>query len=205
MRINKFVFTGDINFVDVQKLKIISLNFLKDQSLFWFGKSDYENEIKNEFPQIKFISYKIVNNDTVEIIVEAEKICCVIEDLNEKKFIISDTGKILRKYDGNFKSDIKFKTKIVLNEGSDINLNLTKILNNISNNVIKIEDIIENTFYLENEQIYFYTLDSIQVIINENTNFEKLNENLKSMKSYLKQNEKNYSILDFRFEKIVVK
>jgi hypothetical protein len=33
----------------------------------------------------------------------------------------------------------------------------------------------------------------------------KLSENYKSMKSYLEQNAKNYSILDFRFEKIIVK
>jgi hypothetical protein len=204
-RINKFEYTGDINFVDLKRLKIISLTLLKDQPIFWFNKILFENELKNEFPQIKNLSYKVINSDTIEIFIVAEEICCVLQDMNEKNFIISKNGKVLRVYDGSFNSEIKLKTPLGLNIDEQLNFKLIEVLSLLSKSVYKIEDVSENTFYLENDVVYFFTHDQKQVILNENTDYEKFNANLKSMKSFLQQNQKNYSILDFRFEKIVVK
>jgi cell division septal protein FtsQ len=204
-KVNKFSYIGDTQFVDVQKLKILSLNLLKDQPIFWFNQSRFVENVKNEFPQVKDVSFRIVSSDTLEIAVIAEDICCIIKDSNEKKFVISKNGLVLRDFEGPETSEIKLSyfQSFKLNELVD--KNLVNLLYLITTKSVKFEDVKNNEFYLEKDFIYFYTSDSKQVIINENTDLKKFNEDIKSMKSYLQQNQKNYSILDFRFEKIVVK
>jgi cell division septal protein FtsQ len=204
-KINKFSFVGDTQYLDIQKLKILSLNLLKDQPIFWHDKYLFQEKVKSEFPQVKGISYKIVNSDTLEINIEAEDICCVISDVKEKSYVISKNGNVLRDYDGVNSSDIKIKSSMSLTLSESLDKNLTNLLYLIVIKNVKFDEVKENEFYLEKDFIYFYTSDSKQVIINENTDLKNFSENLKSMKSYLQQNQKNYSILDFRFEKIVVK
>lgn len=204
-KINKFSFVGDTQYLDIQKLKILSLNLLKDQPIFWHDKYLFQEKVKSEFPQVKGISYKIVNSDTLEINIEAEDICCVISDVKEKSYVISKNGNVLRDYDGVNSSDIKIKSSMSLTLSESLDKNLTNLLYLIVTKNVKFDEVKENEFYLEKDFIYFYTSDSKQVIINENTDLKNFSENLKSMKSYLQQNQKNYSILDFRFEKIVVK
>ena len=63
----------------------------------------------------------------------------------------------------------------------------------------------DKNYFIEDSLIYFFNNDSKQIFINENTDYAKFNEKYKNLKSYLEQNQKSYSILDFRFEKIVVK
>lgn len=204
-KVNKFSFVGDIQYIDIQKLKILSLNLLKDQPIFWFDKKLFQDKVRAEFPQVKSISYKIMNSDTLEINIEAEDICCVVTDVKEKSYVISKNGSVLRDYDGVISSDIKIMSSLSLNNSENLDKNLINLLYLIAAKNVKFDEVKENKYYLEKDFIYFYTSDSKQVVINENTDLKKFSENIKSMKSYLEQNQKNYSILDFRFEKIVVK
>jgi len=204
-KVNKFSFVGDTQYIDIQKLKILSLNLLKDQPIFWFDKKLFQDKVRAEFPQVKSISYKIMNSDTLEINIEAEDICCVVTDVKEKSYVISKNGSVLRDYDGVISSDIKIMSSLSLNNSENLDKNLINLLYLIAAKNVKFDEVKENKYYLEKDFIYFYTSDSKQVVINENTDLKKFSENIKSMKSYLEQNQKNYSILDFRFEKIVVK
>jgi cell division septal protein FtsQ len=204
-KINKFSFVGDTQFLEIQKLKILSLNLLKDQPIFWYDKNFFQEKVKAEFPQVKSLSFKILNSDTIEISVEAEDICCIVKDISERSYVLSKNGTILRDFEGKNSSELQIKTSLGLTISQSFEKNLVNLLYLIVTKNVKFDEVKENEFYLEKDFIYFYTSDSKQVIINENTDLKKFNENLKSMKSYLEQNQKNYSILDFRFEKIVVK
>jgi len=203
-RINKFIYTGDLQFVDQRILKISSLNLLKDQPIFWFQKNQFERQLKNDMPQVKEIKYKIIGSDTLNIEVLAEDICCVIKDKKERNYVVATDGKVLREYFGNYSNSIKFVSVLELNDSAILPNNLISILQQISSSGIKIDDVKENEIFIDSNLIFFYTPDSKQVLLSDNTDYKKLNSNLKSMKSYLEQNQKNYSILDFRFEKIVV-
>ena len=205
IKINKFEFSGDLEYLDLRVLKINSLIYLKDQSLFWNNKSEFENNLKSDLPQIKSISYKIKNSDTIEISLQAENICCVVKDGNEKFFVVGIDGKILREFSGALNSENHFFTNEILDNQKSINKNIINILKKIYTNEIKIEDVKDKNYFIEDSLVYFFNNESNKILINENTDFEKFNEKYKDLKSYLEQNQKSYSILDFRFEKIVVK
>jgi cell division septal protein FtsQ len=204
-KINKFQFGGDLNFVDIQILKINSLNYLKDQPIFWFNKEKFENSLLSDMPQVKSLNYHIINSDTLKIEIVAEDICCVIQDPLERRYVISSNGLILRQIENNVNSNLKFYSVEFLEINQNLNTKLVEVLKKINQQEFNIEDIKENSLTLDKEEIFFYTSDSKKIIINENTDLKKINENIKSMKSHLQQNQKNYSILDLRFEKIIVK
>lgn len=205
IKINKFEYEGDLDFVDLRVVKIFSLNLLKDQPIFFINKSRFESELKNELPQIREFSYQIVNSNTLKIKITAENICCVVRDTNEKNFVVSSEGLVLRELEGKANKDIVLIINQPLSTNLNLNKNLINTIRKIYNNEIKFEDLRDNQIVIENSYIYFYTNNSKQIIVNENSDFVKFNEKYKSIKSYLEQNQKNYSILDFRFEKIVVK
>jgi len=204
-KINKFEFTGDLKYVDLQILKIVSLNLLKDQPIFWFDRQNFETSLRSQMPQIKQVNYKVLSSDTLEINLLAEDICCVVQDANEKLYILSSEGEIKRAVNEKVNINQKIIVNQVLNLNDRFDKKIVDVLKSVLSTDVKIEDIKGSQFFLEKEYIYYNTLDSKQVIINEDTNINKLNADLKSIKSYLEQNQKSYSILDFRFEKIIVK
>jgi cell division septal protein FtsQ len=203
--INKFNFSGDLAFVDNRRLKILSLNLLKNQPIFWFNKSHHEKLLKEEFPQVENVSYRLVSLDTLEINIKAKEICCTIKDVTQKDFLISVDGVVLRELDFNPKTEIKFYYLSELNPKGALPNPIADILKQLDKKTITINTVKNNEFYINNDSVYFYTTDSKKVIFGQSTDLQKFNDNLKSMISFLDQNKKIYSILDFRFEKIVVK
>jgi cell division septal protein FtsQ len=205
LKINKFNYSGDLNFLDERVLKIISLTYLKDSPIFWFDKSKFEEELKTQLPQVKSISYSIDNSSTLGISIKAEDICCVIKDASEKKFVLSSEGVIVREFE--MKENQNFEVISTTPKKIDdyIAKNLVSILKEFVNDRLKIDNVESKKIYLEDSYLYLITNDSKKILINERTDLIKLNDNYKSIKSHLEQNNKNYSILDFRFEKIIVK
>lgn len=204
-RVRSFIFSGDTIFIDQRVLKILSLTYLKDSPIFWLDKNLFEQELKTEMPQIKSLNYKVIDSQTIEINIVAEDICCVVKDNSEKKYILNSEGVFVREYSFNDKSEyqiISLKTNQVADR---IDPKLITVIKKIINQEVKLEGLQDNNLYLEENTISLKTQDAKKILINENTNLDKFNENYKSLKSHLEQNGKNYSILDFRFEKIIVK
>jgi len=204
LKINKFVFTGQVDYLDSDELKVLALNYLKDQSLFFYDKSNFETELKNNNPQLAKVSYRIKNQDTLEINFELNPICCVIVDLDQQKFLISGEGKVYKKINQskNYNSEIFLDQKINLT--SSLNPSSALKMNDLRKSLAD-EGITVNNFLLDSESINIKLSDNTLIIINDKMEVKNFISKYKNLSSYLKQNQKNYSIVDFRFEKVVVK
>jgi cell division septal protein FtsQ len=61
------------------------------------------------------------------------------------------------------------------------------------------------TFNLDKNNISIKLDNDNLIIIDDNSEVKNLANKYKNLLSYLTQNQKNYSIVDFRFDKVVVK
>lgn len=204
LKINKFIFTGQVNYLDADELKVLALNSLKDQSLFFYDKSAFETGLKNTNPQVSKVNFSIKNQDTLEINIELNQVCCVIVDSDGQKFLVSAEGKVFKKiissksYDSEIFLDQKINLTATLNPNSALKMNeLRKSLSD--------EGVFVNNFLLDSDNINIKTSDGTLIIINDKMEVKNFISKYKNLNSYLKQNQKNYSIVDFRFEKVVVK
>ena len=204
LKVNKFIFEGDVAYLDLDEIKIISLNYLKDQSLFSYDKKEFENQIRITNPQIESISYTIYSHDTLQLSFKIREQCCIVVDSDTNKYLIDSTGNVTKKLISTkkFENEINLDQKIsVDNKLNPINvLKMKEIKNQLKNENIEV-----TSFLLEKNNVYIKLNNDIQIIIDENFEINNLIQKYKNLSSYLEQNQKNYSIVDFRFEKVIVK
>jgi hypothetical protein len=206
LKISKFDFVYNQNFFNYNDFKIIGLNTLKDQSIFFFEKSKFEEEIKNKFPEIYEINYEISGLNSLKVTFKEKGLCCVIFDIDGKIYLISNSGNIVRRLDSLSIDDETFKinSSIQLNESVKINPEVIKKLLEIDSfnfgEKLKYENVSIN-----GEKIILFIEDGKEIIIDQNTNLEIMKDRFVEITSYLKSSSKDYLSLDFRFEKIVVK
>jgi hypothetical protein len=139
LKINKFIFNGDTTYLDLDEVKIISLNYLKDQNLFTYNKSDFENRLKLSNPHLNFIGYSIYSQDTIQLTFKINEQCCVVVDLDTNKYLIDSSGNVTKK----LPSTRNYNNEILL----DQKINLENKLN--AANVLKMNEI-KNLFKVEN-------------------------------------------------------
>lgn len=206
LRISKFDFVFNKNFYDYDDFKIIGINTLKDQSLFFQQRNEFEKEIKEKFPEIYEIRYEVTGIDSIKITFKEKGLCCVIFDMDGKIYLISNSGEIVRRL--NFLSigdeALKIYTANQINESSEINPEVIKKLVEIRSfdfgDTLKYQNV-----SLSGEKIILITEENKEIILDQNTSLESFRDRFVEMTSYLKSNSKDYLSLDFRFEKIVVK
>ena len=204
LKINKFVFSGETSYIDTDLVKILALNRLKDQSLLFYNKSGFEDELRNNYPQIENVSYEIKSQDTLEISFKSKNYCCVVVDSDLNKYLIDTSGKVFQKlttlknYENEIILDQKIDTDTSLNPKNVLKMN--EIKKNFNEEGYKIK-----TFNLDKNNISIKVDNDNLIIIDDNSEVKNLANKYKNLLSYLTQNQKNYSIVDFRFDKVVVK
>lgn len=202
-RVNKFEFEGDIEYSDISKIKISALNLLKDQNILFFDKKSFEEEIKNENPEIKEVQFKILGLDKILIKIKVIDKCCVIKDTNESLFLISKEGKVLKKLSVDSKVDsISLTQEISGNENFNVNLlfKIDEIKTQFQAGSLKL-----NGFKIKNNILEVNLSDGATLIIDQDTDVSEIENKYKSLISHASQNQKKYSIVDFRFDKVVAK
>ena len=169
-----------------------------------FDKRKLEEEVKNQFPEISRIDYKVLNLDSLEISFSSENICCVIKDITEKVYLVDNYGKIISIFEKNkISNNIISEKEIKI--GDKINFLLLKKSLEVYN-FLKNDSFIElEKITINDSEIKLTLKNNVNLIMDENTALKEFKNKYLDLISFLKQNDKNYSILDFRFEKIVVK
>ena len=204
LKINKFIFSGDTVYLDLDEVKIISLNYLKDQNLFTYNKSDFESQLKLSNPHIESVSYSIYSQDTLQLTFRIKDQCCVVVDIDTNKYLIDSSGNVAKKlsstksYDNEIVLDQKINLENKLNPVNVLKMNEIK-------NLFKAENIEVTSFLLDKNNVHIKINNSIQIIIDEKFEIKNLIQKYKNLTLFLEQNQKNYSIVDFRFEKVIVK
>ena len=174
LSINYIELEGDINYVDNDEIRVLTLN---------------EIRVKNS----QTITLKIINKKT----------CCVLVDENKNKFLIDVNGKVIKK----LSSKTTYPDEIELNQ--EVALNSTFLINTLQK-LLDIENILISKNFevvetrLEGKNIKFISKDQKELILNDEVSSKVFVEKLESMLNYLKQNNKDYRKIDFRFGNVIV-
>jgi len=202
-RVNKFEFEGDLRYSDLSSIKVFALNLLKDQNILFFSKSNFEEQLKSENKEIKNIDYSIVSLDKIKIKISVVDNCCVLKDINENIFLISREGKIIKKLHESYYEDV-ISLNQEISEKDTLNIGLLFKLDEI-NRQFKSDKLKIIGFNLFNNYVEISLNDNSIIVIDETTNVTDLEKKYESLVSHLGQNNKKYSIVDFRFDKVIVK
>lgn len=202
-RVNKFEFDGDVRFSDLSSIKVLAINLLKDQNILFFNKNQFEELIKEENKEIKNIEYKVVSLDKIKLKLSVIEHCCVIKDENENNFLISRDGTVIKQLKST--ENIEFiKLEQAVLDTTKLNTNLLFKIEEI-NNQFKSEKLKLSYFKIINNYLEIKLNNEAILLIDENTDVSELEKKYNSLINHLSQNSKNYSIVDFRFDKVVVK
>lgn len=206
LKISRFDFVYDNRFFEYNDFKIFALNNLKDQSLFFYSKNNFESQVKEAFPEVANIRYEISGWDTLKVYFEATDICCIVSDINGIFFITSSEGKVLRKIslDSNKSKEIKFEYLGNLELGYNLNSKVIKRLNELNLDNLNSEISLDKMLFTF-DKIVLNTKDGVEIVIDENTDLKKFKSQLLEIKKHLDSSNLKYSSLDFRFEKVIVK
>ena len=203
LSINYIELDGDLNYIDTDEVRVLTLNNIKNQNLFINSGDKFKQKLIELNPEIEKIEIKVKDSQSIIIKINNKKTCCVIIDSNRNKFLINLEGKVLKK----LSSKSSYPDEIELNQVVDMNssflINSLQKLLDIENILIsKNIEILETR--LDGKNITFVSKNQKELILDDEVSSKVFVEKLESMLNYLKQNNKDYQKIDFRFGNVIV-
>ena len=203
LSINYIELEGDLNYVDNDEIRVLTLNEIKNQNLFINSGEKFKQKLIELNPEIEKIEIRVKNSQTITLKIINKKTCCVLVDENKNKFLIDVNGKVITK----LSSKTTYPDEIELNQ--EVALNSTFLINTLQK-LLDIENILISKNFevvetrLEGKNIKFISKDQKELILNDEVSSKVFVEKLESMLNYLKQNNKDYRKIDFRFGNVIV-
>ena len=203
LSINYIELEGDLNYVDNDEIRVLTLNEIKNQNLFINSGEKFKQKLIELNPEIEKIEIRVKNSQTITLKIINKKTCCVLVDENKNKFLIDVNGKVIKK----LSSKTTYPDEIELNQ--EVALNSTFLINTLQK-LLDIENILISKNFevvetrLEGKNIKFISKDQKELILNDEVSSKVFVEKLESMLNYLKQNNKDYRKIDFRFGNVIV-
>ena len=203
LSINYIELDGDLNYIDTDDVRVLTLNNIKNQNLFINSGDKFKQKLIELNPEIEKIEIKVKDSQSIIIKINNKKTCCVIIDSNRNKFLINLEGKVLKK----LSSKSSYPDEIELNQVVDMNssflINSLQKLLDIENILIsKNIEVLETR--LDGKNITFVSKNQKELILDDEVSSKVFVEKLESMLNYLKQNNKDYQKIDFRFGNVIV-
>jgi len=203
LSINYIELEGDLNYVDNDEIRVLTLNEIKNQNLFINSGEKFKQKLIELNPEIEKIEIRVKNSQTIILKIINKKTCCVLVDANKNKFLIDINGKVIKK----LSSKTSYPDEIELNQ--EVALNSTFLINTLQK-LLDIENILISKNFevietrLEGKNIKFFSKDQKELLLNDEVSSRVFVEKLESMLNYLKQNNKDYRKIDFRFGNVIV-
>ena len=203
LSINYIELEGDLNYVDNDEIRVLTLNEIKNQNLFINSGEKFKQKLIELNPEIEKIEIRVKNSQTITLKIINKKTCCVLVDANKNKFLIDVNGKVIKKLSSKttFPDEIELNQEVALNSAFLINT-LQKLLDIENILISKNFEVVETR--LEGKNIKFISKDQKELILNDEVSSKVFVEKLESMLNYLKQNNKDYRKIDFRFGNVIV-
>jgi hypothetical protein len=203
LSINYIELDGDLNYIDTDDVRVLTLNNIKNQNLFINSGDKFKQKLIELNPEIEKIEIKVKDSQSIIIKINNKKTCCVIIDSNRNKFLINLEGKVIKK----LSSKSSYPDEIGLNQAVDMNssflINSLQKLLDIENILIsKNIEVLETR--LDGKNITFVSKNQKELILDDEVSSKVFVEKLESMLNYLKQNNKDYQKIDFRFGNVIV-
>ena len=203
LSINYIELDGDLNYIDSDEVRVLTLNNIKNQNLFINSGDKFKQKLIELNPEIEKIEIKVKDYQSIIIKINNKKTCCVIIDSNRNKFLINLEGKVIKK----LSSKSSYPDEIGLNQAVDMNssflINSLQKLLDIENILIsKNIEVLETR--LDGKNITFVSKNQKELILDDEVSSKVFVEKLESMLNYLKQNNKDYQKIDFRFGNVIV-
>lgn len=203
LSINYIELEGDLNYVDNDEIRVLTLNEIKNQNLFINSGEKFKQKLIELNPEIEKIEIRVKNSQTIILKIINKKTCCVLVDANKNKFLIDINGKVIKKLSSKttYPDEIELNQEVALNSFFLINT-LQKLLDIENILISKNFEVIETR--LEGKNIKFFSKDQKELLLNDEVSSRVFVEKLESMLNYLKQNNKDYRKIDFRFGNVIV-
>ena len=203
LSINYIELDGDLNYIDTDDVRVLTLNNIKNQNLFINSGDKFKQKLIELNPEIEKIEIKVKDSQSIIIKINNKKTCCVIIDSDRNKFLINLEGKVIKK----LSSKSSYPDEIELNQVVDMNssflINSLQKLLDIENILIsKNIEVLETR--LDGKNITFVSKNQKELILDDEVSSKVFVEKLESMLNYLKQNNKDYQKIDFRFGNVIV-
>ena len=203
LSINYIELDGDLNYIDSDEVRVLTLNNIKNQNLFINSGDKFKQKLIELNPEIEKIEIKVKDSQSIIIKINNKKTCCVIIDSDRNKFLINLEGKVIKK----LSSKSSYPDEIGLNQAVDMNssflINSLQKLLDIENILIsKNIEVLETR--LDGKNITFVSKNQKELILDDEVSSKVFVEKLESMLNYLKQNNKDYQKIDFRFGNVIV-
>ena len=203
LSINYIELDGDLNYIDTDYVRVLTLNNIKNQNLFINSGDKFKQKLIELNPEIEKIEIKVKDSQSIIIKINNKKTCCVIIDSDRNKFLINLEGKVIKK----LSSKSSYPDEIELNQVVDMNssflINSLQKLLDIENILIsKNIEVLETR--LDGKNITFVSKNQKELILDDEVSSKVFVEKLESMLNYLKQNNKDYQKIDFRFGNVIV-
>ena len=203
LSINYIELDGDLNYIDSDEVRVLTLNNIKNQNLFINSGDKFKQKLIELNPEIEKIEIKVKDSQSIIIKINNKKTCCVIIDSDRNKFLINLEGKVIKK----LSSKSSYPDEIELNQVVDMNssflINSLQKLLDIENILIsKNIEVLETR--LDGKNITFVSKNQKELILDDEVSSKVFVEKLESMLNYLKQNNKDYQKIDFRFGNVIV-
>jgi len=203
LSINYIELEGDLNYVDNDEIRVLTLNEIKNQNLFINSGEKFKQKLIELNPEIEKIEIRVKNSQTIILKIINKKTCCVLVDANKNKFLIDVNGKVIKK----LSSKTSYPDEIELNQ--EVALNSTFLISTLQK-LLEIENILISKNFevvetrLEGKKITFVSKNQKELILDGEVSSKIFVEKLESMLDYLKQNNKDYRKIDFRFGNVIV-
>jgi cell division septal protein FtsQ len=203
LSINYIELEGDLNYVDNDEIRVLTLNEIKNQNLFINSGEKFKQKLIELNPEIEKIEIRVKNSQTIILKIINKKTCCVLVDANKNKFLIDVNGKVIKK----LSSKTSYPDEIELNQ--EVALNSTFLISTLQK-LLEIENILISKNFevvetrLEGKKITFVSKNQKELILDDEVSSKIFVEKLESMLDYLKQNNKDYRKIDFRFGNVIV-
>ena len=203
LSINYIELDGDLNYIDSDEVRVLTLNNIKNQNLFINSGDKFKQKLIELNPEIEKIEIKVKDSQSIIIKINNKKTCCVVIDSDRNKFLINLEGKVIKK----LSSKSSYPDEIELNQVVDMNssflINSLQKLLDIENILIsKNIEVLETR--LDGKNITFVSKNQKELILDDEVSSKVFVEKLESMLNYLKQNNKDYQKIDFRFGNVIV-
>jgi len=202
-RIHFIEFEGDLSYLEIENLRISGLMYVKNKSILFTDTKEFISTIKEQNPEVKNIEIYPKNISKLIIKVSNHEVCCVLEDTNTNKYLVSIDGKILKKINrySKYPHEIKLNQEISINQVFPINSlkKIVEIENILLSKEMEIKDI-----KIEGDKIEMKMETDQLVVLDSETNIKDFIEKLSTMLDYLKQKNLSFKKMDFRFGNVII-
>jgi hypothetical protein len=204
LKIKEFYIFGDQDYLNIDDVNINFAKYLRNQNIIFNDFKLFTEQVIKNNPEIDSISYELAGISEIFIHFKNKEICCVVVDQNRNKFLIDKSGIVIKKIDPRINYSLEIPIDQVYSLGLNVDLQTIEKINEVERLFTSKEKNFKEISIFD-DRFEIILNDNILLLLDKNTSIADFWEKYQAITKHLAEEEKKYQILDFRFEKVIVK